>query len=274
MVTVTQTTLNRAVEAAKAGAAVVLKHYRHDLTHTAKGPLDFVTDADIRSEIEITERLSKAFPSVGIFAEEYGWVRGGPGRDYYWLVDPLCGTVNFGYRIPLFCVNVALMHEGRPVLGVMMNPLTGSIIQGSTEIPTHLVSNDGNYATQPSKESHIVALDFAKPPAEGYTNETLSLALDPNFGRNFLPRSFGTGLAMGFLAIGRIAGFVAYSPGDVHFAAGVVLCRQAGCMVTDLDGSEWVAGAGGIIAAADKATHLQLMGTVRGALHEVRASSA
>jgi len=228
--------------------------------------MDFVTDADLRSEIEITERLAKAFPGHGIFAEECGWISGGPHSDHYWLVDPLCGTVNFGYHIPLFCVNLALIQDGRPVLGVVANPLSGSVIQGTLEIPTHSVSSQGNVAAQPSTASHIVALDFAKLPAEGYTNETLSLALAPNFSRNFLPRSFGTGLALACVAMGRIAGFVAYSPGDVHLAAGVVLCRQAGCTVTDLDGCEWRVGASGIIAAADKTTHLQLIGTVRGAL--------
>lgn len=213
---VTHATLNNAVEAARAGAAVVARHYRQELAHTAKGPMDFVTDADLRSEIEITERLAKYFPTHGIFAEECGWISGGPASEYCWLVGPLCGTVNFGYHIPLFCVNVALVVQGRPVLGVMANPLSGSIIQGTLDIPAHMVSDRGNVAAQPSSASRIVALDFAKPPADGYTNETLSLALDPNFGRNFLPRSFGTSLALGYLAMGRIAGFVAYSPGDVH----------------------------------------------------------
>lgn len=267
---VTQATLSVAVEAARAGAAVVLGRYQQDRTHAARGPLDGVTDVDLQSEAEIIERLARAFPTHGVYAEESGWIAGGPESEYHWLVDPLCGAVNYAFGIPLFCVNVALVHVRRPVLGVMVNPLTGTWLQTGPGTGTTVTARGDPRPAEPSAASRLVALDFAEPAREGYTNETLSLALDPSFSLRFLPRSLGTSLALGYLAVGRIAGFVAYSPGDVHFAAGVVLCRGAGCVITDLNGEEWITGATGIVAAADRATHLQLMGSVRRALTGLR----
>ncbi len=259
--------MRRAILAAEAGARVLRTRYQHPITHTTGSLLDFSTDADLASEVEIVRRLRTAFPRHGIFAEESGWVLGGPEHEHQWLVDPLCGTLNFAAGIPAFCVNVALTYLGQPVLGVMVHPLSRELLFAAQGAPAYrTIGREPPRLAHTSRDSRIIALDFAKPVADGYVNETLTLALDPKFNLQFVPRAMGTSLALGYVALGRLAGFVAYSPGDVHFAAGVVLCRAAGAAVTDLDGAEWRAGAAGIIAAADRETHLQLIGVVRASL--------
>jgi myo-inositol-1(or 4)-monophosphatase len=259
--------LQRAVEAARAGARVLLRRYRSDLKRTGRGPLDFVTDADLESEVVIVARLRRSFPNHGIYSEESGWVQGGPESGYQWLVDPLCGTVNYAAGFPMFCVNLALVHQRRPVLGVMVQPLARMHLYCDAGQPTYvLVQGRDPAAAATNAESRIVALDFAKPLDDAYINETLNLALHSDFGMEFLPRSIGSSVALGYVARGRMAAFIAFSTGDVHFAAGAALVRGAGGVVTDLEGAEWMAGAKGIVAAADKATHLLLIAMVRASL--------
>src|SRR5262245_29370985 len=96
-----------AIEAARAGAAVVRSHFGSSLTHFAKGAWDFATTADIEAERAIIGVLRAARPDDVVIGEESG--RTGDGRNgRTWLVDPLCGTLNFASRTTLVAVNVAL----------------------------------------------------------------------------------------------------------------------------------------------------------------------
>ena len=88
-----------------------------------KGEVDIVTESDRRSEALIVARLRKHFPDHGIIAEE-GGTGAAAGAKYCWHVDPLDGTTNFAHGYPCFAVSIGLAEEGRPIAGVVFNPVS------------------------------------------------------------------------------------------------------------------------------------------------------
>src|SRR5262245_38386078 len=98
-----------ALLAAEAGAAVVRRMYRTDVAHHLKVGTDFATDADLEAETAIRTILSEHRPDDAQLGEEHG--ASGPDSARRWLIDPLCGTRNFGAGLPLMSTNVALAEE-------------------------------------------------------------------------------------------------------------------------------------------------------------------
>src|SRR5262245_61316165 len=88
---------------------------------SVKGPANFATSADLRSEETLYRELSRARPGYGFLMEERGVVEG-PDKTHRWIVDPLDGTSNFMHGVPLFCIAIALEREGEIVAGVTYHP--------------------------------------------------------------------------------------------------------------------------------------------------------
>ncbi len=87
-----------------------------------KGPSDFVSNADLKSERILREELSKARPAFGFLAEESG-AQAGSDAEHRWLIDPLDGTTNFLHGLPHFAISVALEKAGEIVAGVIYDPI-------------------------------------------------------------------------------------------------------------------------------------------------------
>jgi myo-inositol-1(or 4)-monophosphatase len=244
-----------AVAAATAGATEVLQRYGGPLVCHAKEGTDFATSADLASEAAIRALLAQHRPQDAMVGEEEG--RSGPTRaDREWLVDPLCGTRNFAATTPLVAVNVAL-REGDVVLAAASaDPMTGEVFW--TDGTGAWVRHDRtNTPLSPSAESLLVDADLDHP-GEG---AVLGLLAHPTFQREFSPRVSSTTLAMTWLAAGRRAAYL--HEGDlrdnVHFAAPIAIARAAGCIVTGIHGQPLHTGVGGLLAAADEATHVALL---------------
>ena len=109
------------------GAGEVLLRYRPGSTHVdfkGKGETDPVTEADLRVEEYLRERISREFPGHGIVAEESEASPAEHDVDYVWAIDPVDGTANFAAGVPFFAVSIGLLHRGRPVVGSMYLPGT------------------------------------------------------------------------------------------------------------------------------------------------------
>lgn len=115
-----------ALAAAAAGAAVVRGLYGADLDHLEKSPTDFATEADVRAEQAIRREIAAARPRDAFEGEETGTTEGTGGRR--WLVDPLCGTLNFAAHTPLAAVNVALQTPEGVLAAVSADPVTASLL--------------------------------------------------------------------------------------------------------------------------------------------------
>ena len=95
-----------------------------DTIRTKTGHFDIVTEADVASERLIFDTIREAFPDHGFHGEESAGHRL-PDEPWFWVVDPLDGTTNFAHGLPIFAVNMALIHDGLPVLGVTCDPSSG-----------------------------------------------------------------------------------------------------------------------------------------------------
>jgi myo-inositol-1(or 4)-monophosphatase len=234
-----------ALAAAKAGAAVVRARYGYPLTEFAKSPTDFATDADLAAEAAILEVLQAERPTDAVLGEETG-ATGEAERT--WLVDPLCGTLNFAAQTPLLAVNVALRVADEITVAAVVDPIAGDAF-----------STDGRLA--PSGHSRIVDINVDPPFPNGDDFRAARLMASDWFLAEFRPRVISSTLALAWVAAGRRAGYLTdgHLRDSVHFAAGIALCQAAGCTITDLEGRPLHTGAGGLIAAADAATHALLL---------------
>jgi len=251
--------LELAIAAARAGAAVVHSCYGSSLTHFAKGGGDFATAADVDAEKAILDVLRAARPDDLVLGEESGRSGdGGNGRT--WLVDPLCGTLNYAVRNMLVSVNVAL----RDGVAVSVDPFAGEVFW--TDGTVAKVRRGGtDEPLVPSAASRLVDLNLDPPfpSAPGFRAARLLTA--DRFGELFRPRVVSTTLAVAWVAAGRRAAYV--TDGDlrdsVHFAAGIALCRAAGCVLSDIDGRPVHTGPRGLVVAADQETHAELLDLIR-----------
>ncbi|MEU1350503.1 inositol monophosphatase family protein [Streptomyces sp. NPDC005786] len=252
-----------ALEAAQAGAAVVRDMYGTSLPRTEKPGGDFATAADLAAEKAILGVLGAARPDDAVTAEESG--RTGPGdARRRWLVDPLCGTLNYAVRNMLVAVNVALRVGPTVTAAASADPFSGEVFwTDGAHARVRTAGVDEELTPSPASSLVDVNLDPPFPNAPAF--RAVGLLAAPEFAERFRPRVVSTTLAVAWVAAGRRAAYV--TDGDlrdsVHFAAGIALCEAAGCVVTDLRGLPPHTGRGGLIAAADRETHEALLEMVR-----------
>lgn len=255
--------LELALAAAEAGAAAVRARFGGPLTRFAKSPGDFATVADLESEKAIVEILRTARPADAVLGEEGG--RTGPAAaSRTWMVDPLCGTLNFAAETPLVSVNVALRGGAGVEVGVAADPFARELFWAAGG-RAGLRRAGADEALAPSPQSRLVDvdLDSSLPDRPGY--EVVQLLTDAEFTRQFGPRVLSTSLALVWVAAGRRAAYVtdADVSDSVHFASGIAICRAAGCIVTGPFGQPLDASVRGLVVSADQSTHETLMAIIR-----------
>ena len=253
--------LDVAIAAAQAGAAAVRSRYGSSLARVEKDRGDFATAADLEAERAILDVLRSARPHDAVEAEESG--RTGPAADRLWLVDPLCGTLNYAARTPLVAVNVALRDGDGVTVGVSADPFAGELFWTDGE---HACVRRGgaDAPLAPSAGSRLVDVNLDPPFPNGHAFRAACLLADEDFAARFRPRVLSTTLAVAWVADGRRAAYVTDGnlKDSVHFASGIALCQAAGCVVTDLLGRPVHTGAGGLLAAADQTTHATLLALI------------
>jgi myo-inositol-1(or 4)-monophosphatase len=251
-----------ATAGARAGADVVRSMYGQRLSRIDKGAGDFATAADVEAEKAILAVVRAARPDDAVLGEE-GGQQGAVGAVRQWLVDPLCGTLNYAAGNMLVAVNVAL----RDGAAAVADPAGGEVF--FTDGKTAWVRRDGvdDALLTPSPATRLVDvnLDPPFPSAPGF--RAVDLLAHPGFVDHFRPRVMSTTLALAWVAAGKRAAYVT-DGGDlsdsVHFAAGIAVCRAAGCVVTGIDGAPVGEAGRGLVVAADDETHGLLMSMTGG----------
>jgi myo-inositol-1(or 4)-monophosphatase len=251
-----------AIAGARAGADVVRGMYGGRLDRIDKGAGDFATAADVAAEKAILGVIRAARPDDSVLGEE-GGRQGAHDAVRQWLVDPLCGTLNYAAGTMLVAVNVAL----RDGAAAVADPFSGEVF--FTDGKSARVRQDGaeDAPLTPTPESRLVDvnLDPPFPSAPGF--RVVELPAHIGFAARFRARVMSTTLALAWVAAGKRAAYVTDGgdlSGSVHFAAGIALCRAAGCVVTGIEGAPIGEGGNGLVAAADEGTHRQLMSMIRG----------
>ena len=203
-----------------------------------KSETDVVTEADHRSEALVVDAVRAAYPGDAVLSEEIGIVRPVAGvapSGRTWVVDPLDGTVNYANGIPFFCVSLALVVEGRPVVGVVRDPVRGESYGATEDGPAVL---DGHpIAARPKERLRDCVVSM------GLSGERVAERWARLRGAVRVPRGFGAAaLALAYVANGRFDAFIQesnLSPWDI--AAAGLIAERAGASVSDLAGGPWFA---------------------------------
>lgn len=229
------TLLASVVDIARAAGDVILQIYATDFSVRGKSDASPVTEADERAEAVIVGRLKTLLPGVPIVAEEA--VAGGAmpevGR-WFWLVDPLDGTKEFISRNGEFTVNIALVCEGRPVLGVVLAPALDRLFAGVAGQGAHVVEHGVQRAIQ-----------CRRVPADGLTvvasrSHGDAAALDAFLGGRRVASlaSAGSSLKLCLVAAGEADLYPRLGRTmEWDIAAGHAVLAAAGGSVTRLDGA-------------------------------------
>jgi myo-inositol-1(or 4)-monophosphatase len=242
-----------------------------NLQVSVKGPRNFVTAADRRAEEIVREELAKARPTYGFLGEE-GGARDGTDKSHRWIVDPLDGTTNFLHGIPHFAVSIALERDGVIVAGLVYNPANDELFIGERGKGAFLNDKRIRVASRQRFADAVVACGIPH-----YGRGDLALARQEIAGaqQQFagLRRYGAAALDLAWIAAGR---FDAYWERDLQpwdMAAGMLLVREAGGFVTDLDGGDAIF-AKGQIAAGNDTMHREILRLLKEAGKEAGKEAA
>jgi myo-inositol-1(or 4)-monophosphatase len=252
-----------AIAVAEQGAAVVRQRAGTRLQRLDKGAGDFATDADIEAEHAMLAVIRRERPFDVVLGEESGRTGSGDGSRT-WLLDPLCGTLNYAVGMRVVAVNVALRVNGRSAAAAVADPFSGELFW-TDAIAAFSRTGEQDTPLTPSARSALIDLNLDPPFPAAPAFRGVTMAGDPDFVARFRPRVVSTSMALAWVATGQRAGYV--TDGDpresVHFAAGLAICEAAGCIVTDLRGQAWTRGPHGLLVGADADTHGALLRIVR-----------
>jgi len=228
-----------------------------------KGPGDFVSLADKRSEKVLFEELAKARPGYGFVMEEAGRVEGSD-KSHTWHIDPLDATTNFLHAIPIFAISIALEREGQIVAGLVYNPASDDFY----------VSEKGQGAFGGAHRLRVAARRELSQALIGCGVPHLGKAAEhPLFkaelaavmARVVNVRRLGcASLDLAYVAAGRFDAFWERGLHSWDIAAGALLIREAGGYITDADGEAGFLETGSI-CCGNETMHRELLALLRGA---------
>jgi myo-inositol-1(or 4)-monophosphatase len=248
--------LTIAVRAAREAGRIITRNFNRidRLTISDKGSNDFVTEVDRNAEAVIIHLLREKFPNHAILAEESGQQG---SDDHIWIIDPLDGTTNFLHGFPQFAVSIALKVKGRLEVGVVYNPVSEEMYTACRGEGALL--NDKKIRVSSRKGLNGALLGTGLPYRdfrfmENYMGMLKELIKDSAGVR----RPGSAALDFAYVAAGRMDGFWELGLSEWDFAAGALLVREAGGLVTDIGGGERYLDTGNVIAGNIKVHNAML----------------
>lgn len=262
MTTSSEEFLSVAISAARKAGTLILRQ-RGRLTQDdigRKQASDFVTRVDRESERVIIETIRKRFPDHAFFAEES--VKEAEGDGYRWIIDPLDGTTNFIHQYPVFSIAIALEHRGETIVGVIYDPLRKELFSARKDRGAFLNGMPVGVSRITETSDALIATGFPFRRKE-LTEPYLRLFRNIFLRVSDMRRAGSAALDLAYLACGRCDGFfeIGLSPWDI--AAGSLIAREAGAVVTDFGGGDDYLLTGNIVAGIPS-IHRELLGEVRG----------
>ncbi|BAE50090.1 inositol monophosphatase family protein [Paramagnetospirillum magneticum] len=258
--------LNVMMGAARKAARNLVRDYGEveHLQVSKKGPADFVSSADIKTEKTLRAELKKARPGFGFLMEEGGEIAG-DDTSHRWIIDPIDGTTNFLHGIPNFCISIALERDGELFAGVVYQPLGDEMFHAEKGAGAFLNERRLRVSARRKLEDTLIATGIpfiGRPGHETFLKE-LGAVMPQVAGI----RRFGSAaLDLAYVAAGRCDGYweTGIKPWDI--AAGIVLVKEAGGYVTDFQGGSKMLDNGEVLAANDHLHQplMKLLKTARG----------
>ncbi|MEQ8179839.1 MAG: inositol monophosphatase family protein [Amphiplicatus sp.] len=217
------------------------------LAVSKKGASDFVSAADLRAEQAIFEELSRARPKYGFVMEEKGEIEGSDNSNR-WIIDPLDGTTNFLHGLPHFAISIGLERDRQPYAGVVYNPATDELYWAEKGEGAFVNDRRLRVSGRSDLDSALFAtgLPFQGRPGRARALAETDKVLEKTAG---IRRYGAAALDLAYVAAGR---FDAYWERDLNnwdVCAGIVLVREAGGVVSEIDGGARPSLNGSVLAA-------------------------
>ncbi len=231
-----------------------------------KGPSDFVTSADLKAEKTLREELEKVRPDYGFVLEEGGVIEG-KDKSNRWLIDPLDGTLNFLHGIPHFAISIALERDSQIFAGVIYDPARDEMFYAERGQGAYVNDKRCRVSARNSLSDSVLATGY---PTRGRLAESDA----PQFCRDLMElmpkvagirRQGAAALDLAYVAAGRYEGFWHWGLDPWDIAAGLVIVREAGGIVSEIDLGERMMTSGSVLA-----TNERLHDTVAGLLRKAR----
>ena len=225
-----------AQEAALKAGAILRENIHGTRSITFKDDINLVTEMDVRSERAVVEVLRASFPGHGIIAEEETNVRNGSG--FTWIIDPLDGTTNYAHGYPCFSVSIALEHDDEIVLGVVYDPMRGELFTAQKGQGAFLNGKPIRVSGIDTLIKSLLATGFPYDRKMSEKNN-MDYFHDLLMASQEVRRDGSAALDLCYIASGRFDGFweLKLKPWDV--AAGSLIVREAGGMVSDFSGTRF-----------------------------------
>ena len=241
-------------QAARVGGAVLLD-WAGRFGVREKGPSDLVTEADLASQQAIRDVLLGAFPDHGFLAEENEQIVS-RCDDFRWIVDPLDGTMNYVHGVPNYAVSIALEQRGEIVVGTVYDPVSGECFSALSGGGAWLNGKRLAASKVTDLAQALVAVSFAAHVRreDREIDDFIAVMLRAQGTR----RMGSSAMNLCYVAAGRFDGYWSTSTKIWDIAAGVLLVREAGGIITAFDGGALAIDRPQFIAAATPELHGQL----------------
>ena len=245
-----QALLNTAIKAARRGGDLAARQLNRigEVKVESKGVNDFVTRVDRSAEEKIIETIREYYPDHAFLAEESG-IRG--ESDHVWIIDPLDGTTNFIHGVPIFGVSIALRIKGRIELGVVYDPNRQEMFTAMRGRGAQVDGHKMRVSGRRSLDGALIGTGFpyrSKDKVEAYTRMLIDVLSETAGVR----RPGAASIDLAWLAAGRYDGFWEFGLNEWDIAAGSLLVREAGGLVSELEGDGDYLQSGNIIAGTPK----------------------
>ena len=208
------------IKASEKASKVLIRDFGEieKLQVSKKGPSDFVTNSDLKVEKIIIEELKKARPNYSIISEENG-TENNKDKNNTWIIDPIDGTINFLHGIPHFAISIALKSNNEIVSGLIFDPIKNEMFFAEKESGAFF----NNHRVRVSKKNELNNCLFV---TGGKIKQELNLSYR---------KSGCAALDMAYVAAGRYDGYFQHDLNLWDIAAGIVLVKEAGGIINEID---------------------------------------
>jgi myo-inositol-1(or 4)-monophosphatase len=217
---------------------------KHEIHY--KGEIDLVTEADKMSEDLIIAAINSSFPDHGILSEE------SPAQNSQaklrWIIDPLDGTTNYAHGYPVFCVSIALENEGVIVLGVIYDPLRQDMFVAERGKGAYLNGKKLKVSATAKLSRSLLATGFPydiRVSKDNNINHFNLMAVEAQAIR----RAGAAALDIAYLAAGRFDGFWELKLMPWDMAAGCLMVKESGGIISNMSGGSWDIYSSNVIAS-------------------------
>ena len=212
--------LNLMIKACEKASKVIIRDFGEieKLQVSKKGPSDFVTNSDLKTEKILIDELNKGRPDYSIISEENG-IKKNKDKRNTWIIDPIDGTVNFLHGIPHFATSIALRHENEIISGLIFDPIKDEMFYAEKNNGAYL----NNKRIRVSKKNKINECLFS---TSGKIENNLNLSYR---------KSGSAALDMAYVACGRYDGYFQKNLNLWDIAAGLIIVKEAGGIINEID---------------------------------------